>query len=368
MTATIDVVVIGAGVVGLATARAFAQKGREVLIIEKEAAIGLHTSSRNSEVIHAGIYYQPNSLKAQLCVKGKALLYDYCAKMGVAIAQTGKLIVAQSPDELSKLMALQQNAIASGVKDLIWLKSAEAMALEPELRCAAALLSPSTGVIDSGQLMLTLRGDAESHGVIVALQSEVIAGSVSSEGILLNIKSDDGEVSEIRSHLVINSAGHGAHDIASSIKGYNRAMLPPRFLAKGSYCSVSGRSPFKHHVYPIPVRGGLGTHVTNDLGGSAKLGPDVTWIPALNYDVDQNLGDAFKSACEGFWPGIRERDLTPSYCGVRPKLSGPAEANADFKIQKIGDTYRNTLINLFGIESPGLTSSLALAEHLLEDC
>jgi L-2-hydroxyglutarate oxidase LhgO len=366
MTTTIDVVVIGAGVVGLALARAFSKAGREVLIVEKEDAIGLHTSSRNSEVVHAGIYYQPNSLKARLCVKGKTLLYDYCTKMGVAISKTGKLIVAQSPDELPKLMALQQNSIASGVDDLVWLKGAEAMALEPELRCAAALLSPSTGIIDSGQLMLTLRGDAESHGAIMALQSEVMAGEILADGNLLAIRSADGEVSEIRSHLVINSAGHGAHDIASTLKGYDRALLPPRFLAKGNYCSVSGRSPFKHHIYPIPVQGGLGTHVTNDLGGRAKLGPDLTWIPKLNYDVDHNLGGAFKSACEGFWPGIREREVTPSYCGVRPKLSGPGEANADFQIQRIGETNRNTLINLFGIESPGLTSSLALADYLLE--
>jgi len=368
MTATFDVVVIGAGVVGLAAARTFSQAGREVLVIEKEAAIGLHTSSRNSEVVHAGIYYQPKSLKARLCVKGKALLYDYCAKMGVAISKTGKLIVAQSPDELPKLMALQQNAVASGVEGLVWLKGAEAMALEPELHCAGALLSPSTGIIDSGQLMLTLRGDAESHGAILALQSEVTAGKIFSDEVGLHIKSADGEVSEIRSRLVINSAGHGAHEIASAIKGYDPALLPPKFLAKGSYCSVSGRSPFKHHIYPIPVPGGLGTHVTNDLGGSAKLGPDVTWIPELNYDVDQTLGDAFKSACEGFWPGIRERDVTPSYCGVRPKLSGPGEPNADFQLQKLGEKNRTMLINLFGIESPGLTSSLALADHLLELC
>lgn len=366
MIATIDVIVIGAGVVGLAAARSLAQAGREVLVVEKEAAIGLHTSSRNSEVIHAGIYYQPQSLKARLCVKGKRLLYDYCAKTGVAALTTGKLIVAQSPAELPKLMALQQNAIASDVNDLVWLSGAEAMALEPELRCAAALLSPSTGIIDSGQLMLTLRGDAESHGAIIALQSEVMAGAISDTGIMLDIKGADGERFEIMCHLLINSAGHGAHDIASALDGYDNALLPPKFLAKGTYCSVSGRSPFKHHIYPIPVQGGLGTHVTNDLDGIAKLGPDVAWIPSLNYDVDQNLVDAFQSACEGFWPGIRERDITPSYCGVRPKLSGPGEANADFHIQRVGEVNRNCLVNLFGIESPGLTSSLALGDYLLE--
>jgi L-2-hydroxyglutarate oxidase LhgO len=366
MTDTIDVVVAGAGVVGLAVARAFAQAGREVLVVEKESAIGRHTSSRNSEVIHAGIYYEPGSLKARMCVEGKALLYDYCAKAGVPFKTSGKLIVAQSAEEIPRLKTLQQNAIACGVHDLVWLAGAQAMRLESQLYCVAALLSPSTGIVDSGQLMLALQADAESSGAMVALNSRVVSGSMTSDGLDLSIVSDDGEVTLMRTRLLVNCAGHGAHDLAAAIEGYNLAILPPKFFARGNYCSVSGRSPFTHHIYPIPVPGGLGTHVTNDLGGSAKLGPNVKWISELNYDVDQDIAQTFIAACEGFWPGIRDRAVTPSYCGVRPKISGPGEANADFCIQRIAQNGVG-LINLFGIESPGLTSSMAIAQHLLKD-
>ena len=366
MTDKIDVVVVGAGVVGLAVARGFAQAGRDVLIVEQEAAIGRHSSSRNSEVIHAGIYYELRSLKAKLCSKGKALLYSNCAQTGVGFKKNGKLIVAQSQAEIGKLQTLLQNAIACGVDDLVWLDGAEAMRLEPELRCVAALFSPSTGLIDSGQLMLTLLGDAEAAGATLALNSKVAGGAMTSDGIMLAIKSADEVPMHMSARLVINCAGHGAHEFAKSIAGYDTANLPARYMAKGTYCSVSGRSPFSHHIYPVPVPGGLGTHVTNDMGGSAKLGPDVTWIADLNYDVDQHIGEAFKSACAGFWPGIHDRDVTPAYCGVRPKLSGPGEPNADFQIQCVGESHHAKLINLFGIESPGLTSSLAVAEHLLE--
>ena len=366
MTESVDVVVVGAGVVGLAVARAFALAGREVLIIEKEAAIGLHTSSRNSEVIHAGIYYEPDSLKAKLCARGNALLYKYCAATGVGFKKTGKLIVAQSRAEIGKLQAIQKNAAACDVDDLVWLDGPEVTRLEPEVRCVAALLSPSTGIIDSRQLMLTLLGDAEARGAILALQSAVTSGAMSTNGVQLTIRSADREESELKSRLVVNSAGHGAHDLAAAIAGYDTGLLPKRFFAKGSYCSVSGRSPFSRHIYPVPVQGGLGTHVTNDMAGSAKLGPNVDWIDGLNYDIDQQIGAKFKSACESFWPGIRERDVTPVSCGVRPKLSGPGEPNADFMVQTVNGKVGPALVNLFGIESPGLTSSLAIAELLLQ--
>jgi len=365
MTDDIDVVVVGAGVVGLAVARGFAQAGREVLIVEQEAAIGRHTSSRNSEVIHAGIYYHPGSLKAKLCARGKALLYDYCIQTGVPFKKNGKLIVAQKQAEIEKLQAIQKNAIACGVVDLVWLEGAEAMKLEPELHCVAALHSPSTGTIDSGQLMLTLLGDAEASGATLALNSKVTEGEITSNGVTLAIQSAVDEPMQINARLVVNCAGHGAHEFAGSIAGYDLSILPQRFLAKGNYCSVSGRSPFTHHIYPIPVQGGLGTHVTNDMGGSAKLGPDVAWITSLNYEVDQKIGDVFKSACGGFWPGIRDRDVTPAYCGVRPKISGPGQPNADFIVQNVAANNKATLINLFGIESPGLTSCLAIAEYLM---
>ncbi len=365
MSDFVDIVIVGAGVVGLAVARAFAQSGQEVLIIEKEVAIGLHTSSRNSEVIHAGIYYEPKSLKAELCARGNALLYQYCAARGVGFKKTGKLIVAQSRAEIGKLQSIQKNAEACRVDNLIWLDGPEAMRLEPEVRCVAALLSPSTGIIDSGQLMLTLLGDAEAGGVLLALNSKVESGAISPSGVSLVVKSAEADISHIHARLVVNCAGHGAHDLAMAIEGYDTSLLPPQFFAKGSYCSVSGRSPFSRHIYPIPVQGGLGTHVTNDMAGSAKLGPDVSWIPTLNYDVDQHIGAKFKLACEGFWPGISEREVTPVYCGVRPKLSGPGTPNADFEIQTVNASHGSALINLFGIESPGLTSCLAIAEHLL---
>lgn len=365
MTGKVDVIVVGAGVVGLAVARGYAQAGRDVLIVEQESAIGLHSSSRNSEVIHAGIYDEPLSLKAKLCSKGKTLLYAYCAQMGVSFKKNGKLIVAQSKTEIGKLQTLLQNARACGVDDLIWLDGAEAMKLEPELHCVAALLSPSTGLIASGQLMLTLLGDAEAAGATLALNSKVGAGKLTSDGVSLTIESSNEEPLQMSASLVINCAGHGAHEFAKSIAGYDTATPPARFLAKGTYCSVSGRSPFSHHIYPVPVQGGLGTHVTNDMGGSAKLGPDVRWIADLNYEVDQQIGESFKSSCEGFWPGIRDRDVTPTYCGVRPKLSGPGEPSVDFQIQRVGERHHAKLINLFGIESPGLTSSLAIAEYLL---
>lgn len=366
MTEGVDVVVIGAGAIGLAVARAFAQAGREVLIIEKEPAIGLHTSSRNSEVIHAGIYYEPGSLKARLCIEGKALLYDYCSRTGVGVRKIGKLIVAQMQSELGELQRLHDNAITCGVRDLAWLDGPTAMKLEPELRCVSALVSPSTGIVDSRQLMLALLADAESSGAILALQSNVTSGEIVPKGCILEVKSADGEMSRLLARLVVNCAGHGAHAIAASLGGYDVALLPSRFLVKGSYCSVSGLSPFRHHIYPIPVPGGLGIHVTNDLAGTAKLGPDVTWTAEMHYEVDQAIGPKFKSACEGFWPSIRDRDVTPSYCGVRPKISNPGEPNADFMIQAVGGDGNVGLINLFRIESPGLTSCLAIADLLLK--
>ncbi len=254
MTERVDVAVVGAGVVGLAVARSFAQSGREVLIIEKETAIGRHTSSRNSEVIHAGIYYEPRSLKAMFCMRGNALLYQYCAGSGVAFKKTGKLIVAQSQAEISKLQAIQQNAKACDVDDLFWLDASEAMRLEPDLRCVAALLSPSTGIIDSGQLMLPLLGDAEASGALLALNSTVQSGTLSQYGVTLEIMSGEAIVTHVHARLVVNCAGHGAHDLAVAIKGYDKTLVPPQFFAKGSYCSVSGRSPFSRHIYPIPVQ------------------------------------------------------------------------------------------------------------------
>ena len=362
-----EIVVIGAGVVGLAVARAFTQSGREVLIIEQEANIGLHTSSRNSEVIHAGIYYEPNSLKARLCRVGKELLYDYCANSGVEFKKTGKLIVAQTETEVVKLHSLHRNALACGVDDLTLLDGKEAIRLEPKLRCVAALLSPSTGIVDGRGLMLALLGDAETHGAVLAKHSKVISGRIMPDGVALKIIDTNGISTQLSAKIIVNCAGHGAHAVAASIEGYDQTLLPSRFLAKGSYCTVSGPSPFKHLVYPIPVLGALGIHVTVDLMGSAKLGPDITWMTSLNYEINQDIAPKFKSACESFWPGIKNREVVPSFCGVRPKITGPGEPNADFVIQPYAMRDGAGLINLFGIESPGLTCSMAIAEFLIKN-
>ncbi len=361
-----DIVVIGAGVIGLAVARAFAQSGREVLIIEQEVSIGLHTSSRNSEVIHAGIYYEPNSLKSRLCRRGNELLYGYCAASGVEFRKTGKLIVAQTDAEIAKLHSLHENALACGVNDLAFLDGKDAMRLEPELRCVAALLSPSTGIVDSRGLMLALLGDAEAHGAVLAKHSKVTSGRIIPHGVSLQIRDSNGATTQLSARAVINCAGHGAHAVAASIEGFDKCFLPPRHLARGSYCSVSGRSPFSHLIYPVPVAGALGIHVTNDMASIARLGPDITWVSEMAYDVDPHIADKFKSACIGFWPKIQEREVTPTYCGVRPKISGPGDQPADFIIQTPDTHGAAGLTHLFGIESPGLTAALAMAEYLLQ--
>ena len=368
MSDTIDTLVIGAGVVGLAVARAVARSGRDVLVVEKAAAIGSGTSSRNSEVIHAGIYYQPGSLKAHLCVEGKALLYDFCERAGVEARRVGKLIVAQTEMEVAKLEALQKTARQNGVDDLTWMTSAEAARLEPELVCAGALHSPSTGIVDSHGLMLALQGDAEAHGATVALRTRFVSGEITSNGISAELQDEEGNTMQIACRALVNCAGHGAHSVAAGLEGYDRSLLPPRFLAKGSYCNVVGRSPFSRLIYPIPVPGALGTHVTLDQQGRARLGPNIEWVESENYYVSDRIVEEFAKACEGFWPGVRDRELTPAYCGIRPKVHGPQEAFADFIIQGPDAHGVPGLVNLFGIESPGLTSSLAVANRVRSIC
>lgn len=361
----IDVMVIGAGVVGLAVARAFAMAGREVLVIEKADFIGTGTSSRNSEVIHAGIYYAPGSLKAKLCVEGKKLLYRFCAESGVVARAVGKLIVAQTESEIIKLEALQEKARENGVSDLQWLTATDAQRLEPELCCVAALLSPSTGIVDSHGFMLALQTDAEKHGASIAFQTSVASGFAGENGISVDLISADQSTMKLVARLLVNCAGHGAHATAAAIGGYELRHLPPRFLAKGSYCDVSGKSPFSHLIYPIPVPGALGVHVTLDMQGNARLGPDIEWVDEENYAVSDSIIAEFAGACEGFWPDVVNRKLTASYAGIRPKIHGPDMTSADFLIQGPSDHGVSGLINLFGIESPGLTSAMAIANHVL---
>jgi L-2-hydroxyglutarate oxidase LhgO len=359
----VDAVVVGAGVVGLAVARALAAPGRDVLVIEAEKAIGLHTSSRNSEVIHAGLYYPEASLKARLCVAGRELLYDFCRERGVPARRLGKLILATEERQLARLAALREQGRRNGVDDLVWLDRAAARELEPEIECVAALLSPSTGIIDSAALMLALQGEAEAKGAQFVFRTRVAGIARRGEELLVRTSggATDDESGAVACRVVVNCAGHGAHAVARNIEGYPAALIPPRFLAKGDYCSVAGRAPFSRLIYPLPVEGGLGVHVTLDLAGGVKLGPDVHWVKDLNYTPIAGQEEAFRAAVRTFWPGVADRDIASSYCGIRPKISGPGAESADFRIDGPDVHGIDGLVNCFGIESPGLTSSLALA-------
>ncbi len=360
----VDAIVIGAGVVGLAVARTLALAGREVVVLEAADAIGTETSSRNSEVIHAGIYYPPGSLKARLCVAGKHALYRYADERGIPYRRCGKLLVATDEKQLPKLHAIRAQAEANGVPDLRPLTAAAARALEPALHCVAAYLSPSTGVVDSHAFMLALQGDAESHGAMIAFKSPVTGGAVRDDGIELATGGD--EPLRIVARTVVNSGGLHAQRIAGSIDGFPPAHVPPTYYAKGNYYSLVGKSPFSHLVYPMPNEAGLGVHITVDLGGQARFGPDVEWIDAIGYDVDPRRSDRFYAAIREYWPGLADGRLAPGYSGIRPKIVGPNEKAADFVIAGPRDHGVPGLVNLFGIESPGLTCALAIAAQVAE--
>ena len=361
MTDTVDCVVVGAGVVGLAVARALALLGREVMVLEAANAIGTGTSSRNSEVIHAGIYYAAGSLKAQLCVRGKALLYQYCAERGVAHRRCGKLIVATSPEQEAQLHGIRQRAQANGVGDLQWLTRAQAQELEPAVECVAALLSPSTGIVDSHALMLSLQGDLEHAGGVVALNSALSHAYQAQEAI--ELVAADGTC--LRARLVVNAAGLHAPELARRFAGLDSIHIPRAAYAKGSYFTLAGRAPFSRLIYPVPEAAGLGVHLTLDLGGQAKFGPDVEWVDGPDdLVVDPRRADAFYGEVRRYWPGLKDGALAPGYAGIRPKISGPHERPADFLIQGPAQHGVPGLVNLFGIESPGLTSALAIGEHV----
>lgn len=362
MSADFDAVIAGAGVAGLAIARRLAHSGLNVMVLERAARAGTETSSRNSEVIHAGIYYPSNSLKARLCVAGRKLLYEYCASHGVETRRLGKLIVATSAEEETKLQSIASLAKANGVEDLEWLPPAGVAELEPEVRCIRALLSPSTGIVDATGFMLTLQGEAEALGVGFAFNTAFLEARKQDDVFIVTASDARGEKTGITCASLINCAGHGAHDVAKAIAGYPVASLPPRFMAKGNYCSLSGSSPFRHLIYPVPVSGALGIHATLDMTGAVRFGPDIQWTDALDYSLPPGLPEKFASAVETYWPGVRGRTLTPSYCGIRPKIHGPSEGFADFAVQDQSEHGIAGLISLFGIESPGLTASLAIAE------
>ena len=360
---TVDCVVVGAGVVGLAVARAMARAGREVIILEKADAIGTETSSRNSEVIHAGIYYPAGSLMARLCVSGKQALYRYCGDHGVPFKNCGKLIVATSEEESGRLGAIAARAAMNGVDDLRLLTAGEAQLLEPALACTGALLSPSTGIIDTHAYMQSLLGEAEGGGAFLALLAPVIGGRVEDGGIVVDVGGADPMTLNCR--LLVNSAGLHAPDLARWIAGMPPELVPTPYYAKGNYFTLSGRSPFSRLIYPVPVPGGLGTHLTLDLAGNARFGPDVEWIAAIDYDVAPERGDLFYKAIRRYWPELRDGQLQPGYSGIRPKIVPPSVSAQDFVIQGRGAHGIPSLVNLFGIESPGLTASLAIAEHVL---
>ena len=359
----LDAVVVGAGVVGLAVARALAMAGREVVVLEAEDAIGTLTSSRNSEVIHAGIYYPKGSLKAQTCVEGKTLLYEYCVSHGVPHRRSGKLIVATDAAQLSELEGIQAKAHANGVTDVVWMTREQALALEPELACVAALYSPSTGIIDSHALMLAYLGDAEAHGAMLALKSPLGRVEISSRGFVLHVAGSE----PVAARVLVNSAGLRAPSIARRIEGYPSERAPGEFYAKGNYYSLARRSPFSRLVYPVPEPGGLGVHITLDLAGQARFGPDVEWVERIGYDVDPRRAERFYAAIRRYWPGLPDGALLPGYAGIRPKTAGPGAPAPDFEIQGPRAHGIPGLVHLFGIESPGLTASLSLAERVLRE-
>jgi L-2-hydroxyglutarate oxidase LhgO len=360
----VQCIVVGAGVVGLAIARRLAEAGREVIVVEAADNIGTGTSSRNSEVIHAGIYYAAGSLMARHCVNGKKALYQYCNDHGIAHRQCGKLIVATTPEESEKLIAIKARATANGVDDLEFLDTNAAHALEPALNCTAALLSPSTGIVDSHAYMLSLRGDAETAGAAFAFNAPLLQASAHGQEILVDI---GGEAPmSLGCDLLINAAGLDAPALARKIDGMPIEKIPTAYLAKGNYFSCNVRPPFSHLIYPVPEPGGLGVHLTLDMGGQAKFGPDVQWVNALDYSVDVSRMTKFYPAIRKYWPALPDGALTPGYTGIRPKIVPPAVATQDFLIQGPLDHGVAGLINLFGIESPGLTSSLAIADHVAD--
>ena len=360
----VDAVVIGAGVVGIAAARALAMSGNSVLLLEAEHEFGSATSSRNSEVIHAGIYYPTGSLKAELCVEGRDRLYRYCEERGVPHRRSGKLIFAFNERQVADLEKLQRQAIDNGVGDLTLLDRDAVRRLEPELDCAAALISPSTGIVDVHSLMLAMLGDFEAHGGIYVARSDVERISGAPDGWRVHLRG--AEDAAVTCRWLVNAGGLAAQSVAAGIEGLDPAHIPQRFLARGVYFSYSGKTPFSHLIYPLPEPGGLGLHLTLDLGNQARFGPDVEWIDTVDYAVDEARKPAFVAAARRIWPRIDPDRLLPGYAGIRPKISAPGEPAADFMISGPADHGCAGVVNLFGIESPGLTASLAIGDRIVK--
>ncbi len=364
MAERVECVVIGAGVIGLAVARHLARAGREVVIVEAASAFGTETSARNSEVVHAGLYYAPGSLKAALCRSGRDELYAYLAERGIEHRRCGKLIVAAKEDEVPALRALAARARANGVEDVRMLDGPAARRMEPELRCAAALLSPSTGILDSHGYMLSLLAEAEAAGAVLGLNSPVAGGAVAEDGIRLKV--GGAAPMTLAARMVVNAAGLRAHAVAAALAGFPKGHIPQLWYAKGNYFALHQRPPFTMLVYPLPDQAGLGVHYTRDLSGAGRFGPDVEWIERIDYAVDPARCERFYAAVRRYWPGLRDGALAPDYAGIRPKLAPVGAQAADFLIQGPEAHGVPGLVNLFGIESPGLTASLAVAEAVGE--
>ncbi len=371
----VDAVVIGAGVVGLAVARALALQGREVIVLEKETAIGQGVSSRNSEVIHAGLQYTAGSLKARLSVHGKAMLYDYCTARGVNHRNCGKLVVATHESQHADLLAMQAKATANGAPTR-WLSAAQAIAMEPNLYCTGALHSPSTGIVDSHGLMLALQGDLENAGGVVALGTHVLSAQCNASHkpvphIIRALSAIDNVVTELQANIVVNAASLHACELARSFEGLDAQYIPREFFAKGSYFQLAAKAPFSQLVYPTSNQDWLGVHLTLDLGGQAKFGPDLEWLDVqtpdqIDYTVNPDRATSFYAAIRRYWPALPDGALQPSYSGVRPKIYGPGQAVPDFRIDGAAVHGIAGLVNLFGIESPGLTSSMAIGEYVAD--
>jgi L-2-hydroxyglutarate oxidase LhgO len=358
-----QVLVIGAGIIGLAIARAVARAGHMVIVAEALGDIGTVTSSRNSEVIHGGMYYPTGTLRAHHSVAGRRMLYTYCAEHNVPHRKCGKLVVATNDAELGRIEAIQKQGAINGVERLAFIEPKAAMAMEPTLFCIGALHSPETGIIDTHSYMLALRGDLEDFGGMIAFNTPVLGGARKNGEWV--VKFGGSEAGEFEFDAVINCAGLGAQRVARAMEGYPSERVPPLVLAKGNYFSYVGRSPFSRLIYPVPIPGGLGVHVTLDLAGRMRFGPDVEWIEREDYAVDPTRAAAFYSRIRTYWPGLPEGSLQPDYSGIRPKITGPGQPQADFLIDTPAEHSIPGLVQLFGIESPGLTSSLSLAEYVV---
>jgi L-2-hydroxyglutarate oxidase LhgO len=359
----VETVVVGAGAVGLAVARALALHGLDVLLLEKERSFGHGTSSRNSEVIHAGLYYTPGSLKARLCVEGRHALYQYCKDRHVPHRRCGKLVVATETGEESYLERIESRATANGVEVVTLIGAAKLKELEPELRGSAALISPSTGIIDSHSLMQAYLADAEAAGCTAVFHTPVLEAAATGRTIQLRV--GGAEPAELEADFVINATGLDAWDFSSRLAGLDKRTIPPRFLAKGNYFALQGKAPFRHLIYPVPEPGGLGIHLTFDMGGQVRFGPDVEWIDRVDYDVRPERDKLFYGAIRRYWPGLPDDSLLPAYAGVRAKTTGPSQEPGDFVIQGPKETGLPGYVVLYAIESPGLTASLAIGGYVL---